>query len=168
MSLRLSSAQAQSLGLLPAPPVRRSRKTHTADGHAIDAAFTEYTEKEFQHEVMDLARKGGWTCGAKDVDELAGLTYHSVSVMAQSERGWPDLVLIRRRDRRLIFAELKRENGELSERQVAVMGLLACLHTEGNRRAVAAGTVDRRFQTVSVDIQVWRPSDLERIREMLR
>jgi hypothetical protein len=159
VSLRFSEAQAQSLGLLPAPPVRRSRKTHTADGHAIDPAFTSYTEKEFQAEVMTLARKGGWTCGAKDVDELGGLTYHSVSVMAQSERGWPDLTLIRRRDRRLIFAELKREAGELSERQVAVMGLLACL--EGSR-------VDLLSGGPAVQVRVWRPSDMSAIRDVLR
>lgn len=161
MSLRFTTAQAQSLGLLPAAPVRRSRKTHTADGHAIDAAFTEYSEKEFQHEVMELARRGGWTCGAKDEGELGGLTYHSVSVMAQSERGWPDLVLVRRRDRRLIFWELKREAGELSERQVAVMDLLKCLETG------PLAPVDR-FAGPSVRVGVIRPSDMGAIREALR
>jgi hypothetical protein len=160
-ALRFTTAQAQSLGLLPAPPVRRSRKTHTADGHAIDPAFTEYTEKEFQHEVMKLARAGGWTCGAKDVDELGGLTYHSVSVMAQSERGWPDLTLVRRRDRRLIFAELKAEAGEVKPRQVAVMGLLACLET-GRLAGVDP------FAGPSIDVFVWRPSDMDAIREALR
>ena len=158
MSLRYSQAQAQSLGLIPAPPIRRSRKTHTADGHAIDPAFTTYTEREFQAQVMDLARRGGWTCGAKDVDELGGLTYHSVSVMAQSERGWPDLVLIRRRDRRLIFAELKRENGELSPRQAAILGLLRCLRTPGD----AINGLTR------IQVAIWRPSDFEAIREVLR
>lgn len=162
MSLRYTAAQAQSLGLIPAPPIRRSRKTHTADGHAIDPAFTEYTEKEFQHEVMDLARKGGWTCGAKDVDELGGLTYHSVSVMAQSERGWPDLTLIRRRDRRLIFWEVKREAGELSERQVAVMGLLKCLEIRpGSNLALLPGST-------RIQVGVIRPSDLPAIKDALR
>jgi hypothetical protein len=31
--------------------------------------------------------------------------------------GWPDLVLVRRRDRRLIFAELKREGQDLRPEQ---------------------------------------------------
>jgi hypothetical protein len=166
VSLRYSQAQAQSLGLIPAPPIRRSRKTHTADGHAIDPAFTTYTEREFQAQVMDLARRGGWTCGAKDVDELGGLTYHSVSVMAQSERGWPDLVLIRRRDRRLIFAELKRENGELSPRQAAVMGLLQCLEYEP--AAELPSSIAIGIDEPSIQVFLWRPSDLETIREVLR
>lgn len=159
--LRLTDAQAQSLGLLPAPQARHSRKTHTADGHVIDPAFEAYTEREFQAEVMDLARKGGWTCAAKDTDELAGLTYHSVSVMAQSERGWPDLTLIRRRDRRLIFWELKRETGELSPRQVAVMDLLKCL--ESPRRYDGLDGVVPRIQ-----VGVVRPSDMDAIKAALQ
>jgi hypothetical protein len=158
MTVRYSEAQAQSLGLIPAKPVRRSSKTVTADGHVIDPAFMGINEKEFQADVMDLARKGGWTCGAKDEGELGGLTYHAVSVMAQSERGWPDLTLIRRRDRRIIFWELKRENGELSPRQKAVLDLLRCL--EG---PPLLGSLRPTIQVGCI-----RPSDMPAIKEALR
>ena len=39
MTVRLTVAQAADLGLLPSKPARRGRKTHTADGHAIDPAY---------------------------------------------------------------------------------------------------------------------------------
>jgi hypothetical protein len=150
MSLRYTAAQAQSLGLIPAPAVRRSRKTHTADGHEIDPAYLGINESGrdgFQADVMRLARRGGWTCGADDEGELPGLTYHAVRGMGAGERGWPDLVLLRRRDGRVLFRELKAEDKELSPRQAAVLDLLrAC----------------------GLDAGVWRPSDLETIREVLR
>ena len=64
-----------------------------------------------------------------------------------SEPGWPDLVLIRRRDKRVLFRELKSDVGRVTDRQAAVLDLLtAC----------------------GLDAGVWRPSDMERIgRELL-
>jgi hypothetical protein len=150
MSLRYTQAQAQSLGLLPSPPVRRSRKTHTADGHAIDPAWLWMNEEGkdgFRAEVMKLVHRGGWSCGYKDEGELPGLALHLSSAMHQPEKGWPDLTLLRRRDRRVLLRELKREDGELAPRQAAVLDLLrAC----------------------GLDADVWRPSQLEAIAEMLR
>jgi hypothetical protein len=156
--IRYTPAQAQSLGLLPTPPVRRGRKTHTADGHAIDPAFLAWTEHDFQVEVKKLLARHGWTCGLKDVDELPGLAFHAAHVMSQAEKGWPDWVAIRRRDRRLLFFELKRENGELSERQAAVLDLLRCVRSPGD----AVNGVPR------VQVLVWRPSDMPAIVEVLR
>jgi hypothetical protein len=172
--IRLSAADAQKHGLIPAAKPSRTRKTHTADGHEINPAFTGYTEREFQRDVMDLARRGGWTCGQKGTDELHGLTYHAVSVMSQHEVGWPDLTLIRRRDQRLIFAELKRENGELSPRQVAVLDLLRCLtlppvlHFEGLDAEAVAALGRSSLRTASIQVFVWRPSQIEQIAEVLR
>jgi hypothetical protein len=162
VSVRYSQAQAQSLGLIPSPPVRRSRKTHTADGHEIDPAWLWMNEEGrdgFRAEVMKLVRLYGWACAYGDEGELPGLAYHASSAMHQAEKGWPDLTLIRRRDHRLVFAELKRENGELSGRQVAVMGLLRCLEA----RPLAGGTL-----APTVQVAVWRPSDMDAIREILR
>jgi hypothetical protein len=54
-------------------------------------------------------------------------------------KGWPDLVLIRERDGRIVFAELKREQGDdLSADQYFVLEYLR-----------AAGQ----------EVHVWRPSD---------
>ncbi len=63
-----------------------------------------------------------------------------------SERGWPDLAMVR--PPRLILAELKRENGGTSPHQDRWLAMLgAC----------------PGFETY-----LWRPSDLERIVEILR
>lgn len=150
MSVRYTEAQAATLGLLPAKPARRVRKTVTADGHVIDPAFVGINEegKEgFRAEVTKLFRQYGWASGYADVDELPGLAFHVSSAMHQPEKGWPDLVLLRRRDRRALFRELKGEDKELAPRQAAVLDLLrAC----------------------GQDAGVWRPSDMPAIIETLR
>ena len=169
MSLRYSQAQAQSLGLIPAPAVRRSRKTHTADGHEIDPTWLWMNEEGkdgLRAEIMKLLRQYGWTCGYGDESELPGLVYHASSAMHQAEKGWPDITAIRRRDRRLIFAELKRENGELSPRQAAILGLLQCLEYEP--AAELPSSIAIGIDEPSIQVFLWRPSDLETIREVLR
>lgn len=66
--------------------------------------------------------------------------------------GWPDLVLVRARDRRLVFAELKRELEDLSPTQWEVMAILGAI--AGTTRARDTGPL------LSVETYVWRPSDL--------
>lgn len=71
-------------------------------------------------------------------------------------KGWPDLVLVRERDSRLIFAELKSDDGELSDDQKAVLrklNALVCAGGDGQTR---------------VEVAVWRPRDLERIAQVLQ
>ena len=63
------------------------------------AALRDVTEKEFMRQVSDLARIFGWR------------VYHPW-LSIHSERGWPDLALVK--PPRLILAELKRENGRVS------------------------------------------------------
>jgi hypothetical protein len=118
------------------------------------------SEADFQAQVVKLARDLGWgvTIQAwKRTNEelafygappepLAGLVFHP-RFSVGSEPGWPDLVLIRRRDRRVLFRELKSDAGVVHPRQAAVLELLS-----------ACG----------LDAAVWRPADLERIgRELL-
>jgi hypothetical protein len=61
-------------------------------------------------------------------------------------KGWPDLTLVRIRDRRLVFAELKRDGAKATADQAAVLAAL--------------GT--------AAECHVWRPADLEAIAEVLR
>jgi hypothetical protein len=96
-------------------------------------ALPPVTEREFQRQVLDLAGIFGWT------------TYHPM-LSKWSERGWPDLALVR--PPRLVFAELKRENGKTTEHQDRWLGLL---------RAVPG-----------IEVHLWRPSDLEAIALVLR
>ena len=64
-------------------------------------AIADMTEKEWQAQVVALARTLGWTIFH---------TYDS----RRSNPGLPDLILVRDR---VVFAELKRESGKLSAAQ---------------------------------------------------
>lgn len=91
------------------------------------------TECEFQRQVLDLAGILGWT------------VYHP-ALSKWSERGWPDLALVR--PPRFVLAELKRENGKTTIHQDRWLGLLrAC---------------------PGVETYLWRPSDLDAIASVLR
>lgn len=132
------------------------------------------TEAELQRAVVDLARSLGWgvtQSAAKAIDveagqyglppqPLDGLIYHPRYSLG-SEPGWPDLTLVRRHDRRLIFAELKSATGVLGDRQVAVLELLRELEVEHNPGAPS---------WPSIEVHVWRPADLQSgaIAEVLR
>jgi hypothetical protein len=63
-----------------------------------------------------------------------------------SERGWPDLAMVR--PPHLVFAELKSESGRVTVHQERWLALLA--------------------GCPGVETYLWRPSDLERISEVLR
>lgn len=147
------------------------------------------TEREFQRWVIDQARSFGWgvTLSARKVmlaeaagygveaPPLDGLVFHPQYSLG-SEPGWPDLTLIRRRDRRLIFAELKSQKGQLSPRQAEVLGLLRELELEPS--GLVRGEAQRPNPSESrmrmlgdlprIEVHVWRPEDLQAIAETLR
>ena len=93
----------------------------------IDASMS---EKEIQAQVLALAETTGWLC------------YHTYNSQ-RSQAGFPDLVLVR--GDRLIFAELKREKGRLTESQRTWLSAL-----------------DETAETY-----VWRPSDWDAVIEVL-
>jgi hypothetical protein len=63
----------------------------------------------------------------------------------RNKAGWPDLVLIR--PGRLIFAELKTETGRLTIEQRRILTMLYAAKQE---------------------VYIWRPNDMETIREILK
>lgn len=71
------------------------------------------TEKQFQSQVVQLAKLCGWW------------VYHTFD-SRRSEHGFPDLVMVRRKT--LIFAELKSESGKLTKEQIDVLGKLEASH----------------------------------------
>lgn len=104
------------------------------------------TEDEFQAQIVQLARLTGW------------LVYHSPRNMPRVNRsgqlfieditpGFPDLVLVRRRDERALFRELKRETERPTSAQ---MEWIVCM--------TAAG----------LDAGWWRPSDWPEIEATLK
>jgi hypothetical protein len=88
------------------------------------------TEKEWQRLVTDLATTLGW------------FVFHPW-LSVHSQRGWPDLSLLRER---AVFAELKAERGKLSVAQAEVLDLLRACGQE---------------------CYVWRPSDWEQVKQTL-
>lgn len=71
-------------------------------------------EEEFQTQVIQLARLRGWR------------VYHTHD-SRHSAAGFPDLVLVRERDGRLLFAELKSNTGRLTlDQRSWLAALRAC------------------------------------------
>lgn len=93
---------------------------------------TYLTEKDFQQAVVDMARLHRW------------LVYHTFD-SRRSDPGFPDLTMVR--DGTLIFAELKKEKGHLTQDQIRWLDALK----EGHWHMF-----------------VWRPSDWRNIEAILR
>jgi hypothetical protein len=90
------------------------------------------TEKQFQRQVLDVARIYGWR------------VYHPM-LSKWSERGFPDLTMVR--PPRVIFAELKRDNGKLTVHQDEWAEMLQ--------------------DCPGVEYFVWRPFQLDEIAKLL-
>lgn len=107
---------------------------------ARDVLAGEMTEEQLLENVIDAARKLGWAA------------YHTRD-SRRSEAGFPDLVLVRPDSRngqvcgRVIFAELKRQNGKLTDAQRWWLTALA---------SVPGVRVGAR---PSVEAHIWRPRD---------
>lgn len=101
-------------------------------------------ETDFLTQVTDLATLLGWNWA----HFRPAKTAHGwrTPVSGTLGAGWPDLVLVRERDGRLVFAELKTDKGRVDDRQEWVLGLIRS----------AAPTY------------LWRPKDWDQIVEVLR
>ena len=110
-------------------------------------------EADFQRQVTDLATALGWAWAHwRPLQNRRGMW--QVPVEGPLGAGWPDLTLVRVRDRRLLFVELKRELGTVSADQAAVLAALGELEVE-------LGRTPTPFQLPpKVQVVVWRPSML--------
>jgi protoporphyrinogen oxidase len=120
------------------------------------------SELDFQRQLVGphgLATMLGW----KHVHVRKGRTKDSWATSTSGElgKGWPDLVLVRERDRRLIFAELKADDGKLTLDQELVLEALRALQTIG---PIAPEPV----VIPRIEVVVWRPRDFDAIAETLR
>jgi hypothetical protein len=80
-----------------------------------DVLPTFTSEADFQAQLVSSAKKLGW-----------GRVYHTYN-SRKSEEGFPDLVLVSRRQRRLIFAELKNDTeGETPDQKLWMDDLGRC------------------------------------------
>lgn len=80
------------------------------------------TEAQWQRQLVDLAAMLGFHW----LHLRPGQTSHGwrVPVSGTLGEGWPDLVFVRERDRRILFVELKSGKGRLTEEQEYVLGVL--------------------------------------------
>lgn len=118
---------------------------------AIIAAHT--TEEEFLRDILAYAKERGWLCHHC----RPARTSKGWATPIQGQKGFPDLVLLRRHpeyeDAVLIVAEVKSEGGVLSLAQEA------WLKTFG----LFSGAVGR----LRMSVYVWRPSQWPEIEQIL-
>jgi len=101
------------------------------------------TEEAFLGQVIDLAHLYGWRVAHF---RPARTKYGWRTAVAGDGAGFPDCVLVR--PPRLIFAELKSENGKVQPKQQEWLDILA--------------------QCPGAEVYLWRPSDFEQIVDILR
>ena len=115
------------------------------------------TESEFQTKIIDLAHARGWLAHhTRPARKRDG----SWSTPIEGDPGFPDLVLSR--SGRVIFAEVKTENGKLIDAQVEWLSALCGEPWRGN-------ILTHRFayEHATHEVYVWRPSDMAKIEELL-
>lgn len=103
-------------------------------------ALMPLSERVWQEQVVQLAELHGWQWA----HWRAARTEHGwrTPVSGTLGEGFPDLLLIHERDRRLLLVELKSDTGRLSAPQQYVH---ACLKAAG------------------LDVHVWRPRDWDQV-----
>jgi len=118
------------------------------------------TEDDFMAQVTQLAELLGWQW-AHFRPAMTSKGWRT-PVSGSLGKGWPDLVLVRARDRRLIFAELKASKMKPTPEQVRVLELLRSLVVVyGGDRASSASMPQ-------IEVYLWHPDDWEQIERTLR
>lgn len=100
------------------------------------------SERDFQSQVIDLARQTGWRLAHFRPGKTAGGRW---ATQMSGDVGYPDLTLVR--GDRLIFAELKTTTGQTSDGQIEWL--------------------DALVQVTDVSAQLWRPGDLDYVAAFL-
>lgn len=118
-------------------------------------------EYQLQSQVAQLAVMLGWEHVAFRVAFTKGRGWRTPGTGTMA-KGWPDMTLVRARDRRLIFAELKSDVAKPSPDQDRVLDVLRSL--EGKRY----GGGDAGMDSVTIEVYVWHPRDFDQIEQILR
>lgn len=110
----------------------------------MTAKLPPLSERDFLTQVTQLAEIRGWAW----LHLRPGMTRDSwrTPISGPLGKGWPDLVLVRERDHRLMFVELKRDGGLATSEQIDVLGILSEVG----------------------DTALWRPADWDEIERVLR
>lgn len=128
------------------------------------ATMARLREIDLQRQVVQLAEICGW----EHVHFRPAQTKHGWRTPGSGTmaKGWPDLTLVRARDRRLIFAELKAQDGYLTDDQTRTLLALRALEHRpaGELREAGLG----RPGEPRIEVYVWRPADFDEIEAVLR
>ena len=106
------------------------------------------SESAFQEQVIAYAQLWGWRvahCRKVRVQRPNGSTYWETP-MAADGAGWPDLVLVHRKRKEMIFAELKTDRGTVEPEQQEWLTDL---------------------ETCGQDVMIWRPRVWDEIQAIL-
>jgi len=123
------------------------------------------TELDFQRQVVRLASLLGW----ESVHFRPAMTKHGWRTAGSGSmaKGWPDLVLVRERDRRLIFAELKASKQKATPEQHRVLEVLRSIEHYPTPLDEAL----RQKPPIahpSIQVFLWHPEDFDQIGRTLR
>lgn len=126
----------------------------TPNGDKVRATPDGYmAERDFQRSVMELAELSGWeTLHVRTSMQQGRYMTATTGTMA---KGWPDLVLIHKKRRVLIFAELKAARGRLSVEQERALSVLEAIESVPMYSDWTHSTPIR----TGIYTVVWRPSD---------
>lgn len=127
-------------------------------------------EYQLQSQVAQLAAMLGWEHVAFRVAFTKGRGWRTPGTGTMA-KGWPDMTLVRARDRRLIFAELKSDVTKPSPDQDRVLDVLRALELPPEQRDALDDTMaDMRLpdRLPSIEVYVWRPRDFDQIERILR
>jgi hypothetical protein len=105
------------------------------------------TEAQWQQQVIDLAKLGGWR------------SYHTFD-SRRSAPGFPDLVLLRPPE--LVFVEVKAEKGKTTPEQDAWLEDLGVV-----AQCILLSQDSLAGDEIPVQVYVWRPSDFDEVRRVL-
>lgn len=119
-----------------------------------------WTAASLRHAIVERASVWGWH--AHVANGFARPTVGFASVSRRQHPIWPELTLLRGRDRRIIFAELlsSRALAALSPARRDVLGMLQALEWDAasRERQVVEGALGHCAPVVQTF--VWRPGDL--------
>lgn len=90
------------------------------------------TEKEFQRAVLQRARDLGWKTAhfGNTVRIVRRRDGSTATIPDRDAAGFPDLVLVRTKDKRLVFAELKARTGRMTDAQYEWLNELKAVGAE--------------------------------------
>lgn len=114
------------------------------DGRQVEAINESISEKEFMTMVIELCHLYGWRA-AHFRTSLSQSGRYFTAVQGDAA-GFPDLVLVR--DGRAIVAELKSEKGKVT--------------------SIQKDWLDTLSTVAGIGVYVWKPSDWDKITELLK